>query len=211
MEIEYKGANCLVISAGKSKIIVDPKLSLVDQKDYNVKDAIQLATSRDNVVDDSQKLIIDGPGEYEVAEISIKGISTSAHDTQDETSMDSTIYTVHTGAMRLCIVGNIKGELKDNQLEEIGVVDVLTIPVGGRGYTLDAHEAVAVSRQINPKIIIPTHYADKALKYPVPQAELAEFLKEFGASEHEKTAKLKIKNSSSLPEVSSIIEVTRTS
>ncbi len=211
MEIEYKGANCLVISEGKSKLVIDPKLSSVGQKDYIVKDAVQLATGKDFVVEADQKLIVDGPGEYEVAGISIKGIAATEHSAEDGQIAGSTIYTIHAGTTRLCVLGHIKGELKESQLEEIGVVDILTIPVGGGGYTLDAHEAVAVSRQIDPKVIVPTHYADKALKYAVLQAELADFLKEFGSSEHEKLAKLKLKSGSALPEVSSITEVTRTS
>lgn len=211
MEIEYKGANCLVVSVGKVKVVVNPKLSDVGQKDYIIKDAIQLATETNLTVDAEQKLIIDGPGEYEVSGISIKGIAATEHVAEDDKTKNSTIYTIHSGTTRFCVVGHIKGELAESQLEDIGIVDVLAIPVGGGGYTLDAHEAVAVARQIDPKIIIPTHYEDKTLKYATPQAGLADFLKEFGTSEHEQVAKLKLKSGAGLPEVSSVIEITRTS
>ncbi len=211
MEIEYKGASCLVVSVGKVKLVVDPKLSMVGQKDYIAKGAIQLATEADMVVSAEQKLIIDGPGEYEALGVSIKGVAASKHTSEDNKIMDSTIYTIHAGGVRLCVVGHIKAELDEDQLESIGVVDALAIPVGGSGYTLDAHAAVAATRQINPKVVVPTHYADSSLKYPVPQANLTDFLKEFGASEHEKVTKLKIKSATGLPEVTSVIEITRTS
>lgn len=210
MEIEYKGANCLVISVGKIKLVTDPKLSAVGQKDHIVKGAIQLATETDMVINTDQKLTIDGPGEYEVSGVSIKGVVAASYNAEDDKRKDSTIYTVHAGTVRLCIVGRIKGELDEDQLEAIGVVDVLAIPVGGGGYTLDAHAAVATARQINPKVIIPIHYADASLKYSAPQAELADFIKEFGASEHEKVAKLKLKSGTGLPELTSVIEITRT-
>ena len=57
------------------------------------------------------------------------------------------------------------------------MVDVLFVPVGGNGYTLDAIGALKIIKKIEPKIIIPTHYADKAIKYEVPQADLDEVMK----------------------------------
>ena len=88
------------------------------------------------------------------------------------------------------------------------MVDVAIIPVGGSGYTLDAHQAIGVVRQIDPKVVIPTHYADKALSYEVPQMDLEPFLKELGASESEKTAKWKLKGA--VPEILTLVELERT-
>ena len=45
-ELEYKGANCIVVSTKKANVVVDPKLSIVGLKDASVKDAIELATER---------------------------------------------------------------------------------------------------------------------------------------------------------------------
>ncbi len=212
MEIEYKGANCLEISAGKATVIIDPKISLVGLKDYTPKGAIQVATSEEFVVHaQEQKLIIDGPGEYEVSNVSIKGVAAGRHIDTDLDEHKATIFRIEAGGVRVGIIGHINAKLSDAQLEDLGVLDILCIPVGGRGYTLDAHSATAITRQIGPKIVIPTHYADKQLNYEVPQDELTPFVKELGASLSETLPKLKIKTSSVLPETLTVIELNRTS
>ena len=53
--------------------------------------------------------------------------------------------------------------LTDQQIEEIGMVDILIVPVGGYGYTLEPKQAVEVVRAIEPKIVIPVHYDDQVL------------------------------------------------
>jgi L-ascorbate metabolism protein UlaG (beta-lactamase superfamily) len=73
------------------------------------------------------------------------------------------------------------------------MVDVAVVPVGGSGFTLDGAGALKVIKQIEPKVVIPTHYADKALKYEVPQAELADAVKNMGMEISETIGKYKIK------------------
>jgi L-ascorbate metabolism protein UlaG (beta-lactamase superfamily) len=60
------------------------------------------------------------------------------------------------------------------------MVDVLVLPVGGNGYTLDPIGALQVIKKIEPKIVIPTHYADDGLQYPVVQQTLEQALKGLG-------------------------------
>jgi L-ascorbate metabolism protein UlaG (beta-lactamase superfamily) len=67
------------------------------------------------------------------------------------------------------------------------------VPVGGNGYTVDPIGALKLIKEIEPKLVIPTHYADKALKYPVPQQELSVALKELAMEPKETVAKLKLK------------------
>jgi L-ascorbate metabolism protein UlaG (beta-lactamase superfamily) len=73
------------------------------------------------------------------------------------------------------------------------MIDILIVPVGGNGYTLDAIGAEKVIKKIDPKVVIPTHYEDKAVKYEVPQAPIDEFFKQIAVTP-EKIDKLKIKN-----------------
>jgi L-ascorbate metabolism protein UlaG (beta-lactamase superfamily) len=65
--------------------------------------------------------------------------------------------------------------------------------VGGNGYTLDGVGALKVIKQIEPKVVIPTHYADPKIKYEVPQAPLADAIKGLGMEVSETLAKYKIK------------------
>lgn len=208
-EVEYKGANCVVVSSKKASVVVDPKLSIVGLKDANVKDAIELATeARFAINSDDAKLVIEGPGEYGIADFDIRGVAAQRHlDTESDPKV-STMYRIEAGGIRLAVIGNIYEKLNEDQLEELGIVDVLIIPVGGSGYTLDATGAAAITRQIDPKIVIPVHYADDAIKYEVPQSDLATFTTELGAPVEE-APKLKLKNAGALPATLTVFALAR--
>ena len=208
-DIEYKGGNTIVIATKKSKLITDPKLSLVGLKDMPTKDAVVLATEARFALNNEDALLnIEGPGEYELADFSIRGIATRRHLDSAEQGNHSTIYRVEVGDVRMAILGNIDGKLSEKLLEEIGVVDLVILPVGGNGYTLDATSAAHLIRAIDAKVVIPIHYADSSLSYEVVQDDLEVFKKEFGG-EVEQTPKLKVKSVSVLPTVQTIIELTR--
>ena len=208
-EIEYKGANSVIISTKKAKLVVDPRLSIVGLNDISTKGAVELVTEeRFAVYSSDTNLLIDGPGEYGVAGFDITGIPARRHlDTENE-GMASTIYRVGIGEARIGIIGNIYEKLTDEQLEELGLVDILIIPVGGNGYTLDATGAASLVRMISPKVVIPVHYADKSIKYEVLQDELSLFTVELGAPV-ETVAKYKLKQLPISPATLSIVEITR--
>lgn len=208
-EIEYKGANCVVISTKKASIVTDPKLSIVGLKDANVKDVIELATeARFALNSEDARLVIEGPGEYGVADFDIRGVAAQRHLDAESDPKVSTIYRVETTEIRAAVIGNIYEKLSEAQLEEIGIVDVVIIPVGGSGYTLDATGAATIVRQIDPKIVVPVHYDDGALKYEVPQSDVDVFIKELGAPVEE-AAKLKLKNSGALPPALTVFKLAR--
>lgn len=208
-DIEYKGANCLVITTKGLTIVTDPKLSLVGLKDQPVKERLVVATEDRFVVDDgSTRLVVSGPGEYEVGPVAIIGKLVTRHiDTPDQPKQ-STMYRMEIGDIRLGIVGNIAPDLSEDDLETLGVIDILIIPVGGTGYTLDSTNATKLVRKIEPKVIIPVHYQDKGLNYEVPQEGLDLFIKEMGV-EVEKTAKYKVKAATSIPATMTIVELER--
>jgi L-ascorbate metabolism protein UlaG (beta-lactamase superfamily) len=156
---------------------------------------------------DSQ-LVIEGPGDYELGDFSIRGTSATRHlDTESDEKI-STLYRIEVGEVRIALIGNIAPKLNEEQLEALGVVDIVILPVGGRGYTLDATSAASIVRQVDPKVVIPTHYEDSMLKYEVPQDTLATFVKELGAPV-ETVAKYKVKGENSLPATLTVVEITR--
>lgn len=208
-DIEYKGGNSVVIASKKASLIVDPKLSLVGLKDIKTKDEIELATeTRFRVANSDARIIIECPGEYEVGDFTVRGIAATRHiDTPDQEKL-STIYRIECGDIKIAVLGNIAPKLDDDQLEAIGLVDILVLPVGGGGYTLDATSATAVVRAVEPKVVIPIHYEDTGLRYEVPQDSLATFVAELGVPV-ETVAKYKIKSGASLPVALTVIEITR--
>jgi len=208
-EIEYKGANGVVLSTKKATIYADPKLSVVGLKDLSTKGQIEVATeARFALNNPDAKLNIEGPGEYGVANFDIKGIAAQRHlDTETEPKI-STIYRIVAHDIRVGLLGNIYEKLSDDQIEELGIIDVLIVPVGGNGYTLDPTAAASLTRKIDPKVVIPIHYADSAVKYEVPQDSVDVFIKELGVQVDE-VAKFKLKQASALPEALTIVKLTR--
>lgn len=209
-DIEYKGGNTVVISTKKAVIVTDPKLSVVGLKDLVMKDAIEISTeSRFAINSQDAKLLIEGPGEYGVAEFDIHGISAQRHLDTADTEKLSTIYRIEIGDVRIGLIGNIYEVLSDDQLEALGIIDILIIPVGGNGYTLDATGAANLTRKIDPKVVIPVHYADSKLKYEVNQDEVSLFIKELGVAT-EQVSKYKLKSAASVPPAGlTIVELER--
>lgn len=117
-----------------------------------------------------------GPGEYEKNGVFIEGIADNGN----------TIFTLRAEEMKLCYLGKISHELREEEAKEIGDVDILFIPLG-EDSTLNTKQASKIISQIDPRIVIPMLYSD-----------LSEFKKLEGISDGE-TDFLKIKKSE-LPE-----------
>jgi L-ascorbate metabolism protein UlaG (beta-lactamase superfamily) len=206
-DIEYKGGNTVVIATKKATLVIDPKLSVVGLKDVVIKGDVEVATeARFAINSDDAKLLIEGPGEYGVADFDIKGIAAQRH--LDAEGLLSTMYRIEVGDVRIGVIGNIYEKLSDDQLEELGIIDILIIPIGGNGYTLDSTGAAHLIGKIDPKVVIPVHYSDKALNYEVVQDSLDQFVTELGAPV-EAMAKYKVKGTASIPANLTVIELTR--
>lgn len=209
-DIEYKGGNGLIISTKKTELVIDPNLDVVGLKPLGVKDKVEVATEARLAVNGTNAILnIEGPGEYEVGELSIHGIPARRHLDGDGTEKNTTIYRIEVGGTRLAVLGNVAPQLSEDQLEEIGVIDILILPVGGGGLTLDATSAVSLVRSIDPKVVIPIHYADSSLTYEVPQESVEIFVKELAAQTEKVAGKFKVKNPSALPPVLTVVELSR--
>ena len=206
MEITYHGANCVQIATKRGTVVVDGALSSVGLKDVVKKDAIQLATQEGFApANDAAHMTVDMPGEYEVQGISMKGIQAKRMIDHDD-SMRAIMYQIRIEDTVVAVLGHVAYPLTEEQLEALGIVDIVVIPVGGGGYTYDGHQAATTVRQIDPKIVIPVHYADKGINYEVPQETIDAFVKELSV-EHEQIDKLKLKNG--IPDVLKIVELSR--
>jgi len=209
LEIEYKGGNTVIIATKKATIVTDPRQSLIGLKDASTKDSIEIATeARFALISSDARLNLEGPGEYGVANFDIKGIAAQRHLDSEADPKTATIYRIETQEIRIGLIGNIYEKLNETQLEELGIIDILILPVGGNGYTLDATGAATLVRSIEPKVVIPIHYDEPGLKYEVNQDPLEVFIRELGAPVEE-ASKYKLKQASGLPAALTVINVTR--
>lgn len=192
MDMQFYGANCLVLSGKHNRVVVDDNLSTLGSKGVTKDGDICLFTGQHSAVTANPKLIIDTPGEYEVSNVSVTGIQTRSH-LDEEGKKTAVMYKIIWGDTRVLVTGHVFPKLSDDQLEAIGIVDVMFVPVGGNGYTLDATGALQLIKSVEPKFAIPTHYDDRNLHYEVPQANLADAMHNFGLEAKETVSKFQFK------------------
>ena len=193
MDVQFYGANCLVFNTKDLRVVVDDNLAALGAKTVAREGDLALFTNKhDGTAPKGVKMVIDMPGEYEISGVIIHGVPARSH-LDEEGKHSATIYTIEADDLKIAVIGHIYPELSEDQLEQIGLVDIAVVPVGGNGYTLDGVGALGIIKQIEPKVVIPTHYADKAVNYEVPQAALADALKSLGMEPAETLDKYKPK------------------
>jgi L-ascorbate metabolism protein UlaG (beta-lactamase superfamily) len=118
--------------------------------------------------------LVKGKGTRTIQGISIKGIPVF-HDTSKGSERgENTIFTLSVDGLKICHLGDLGHLLNDQQVAEIGAIDILLIPVGGY-FTIDAGQATQVAKQIKPKVLIPMHYKTEKCGFPIAPVE--DFLK----------------------------------
>lgn len=202
-KITWAGQSCFQISVSPSKdvsvdIVIDPFDEKIGLKLPNMSADIVLAT-HDHPDHSNFKgikgepFVIDGPGEYEIKGVFVQGIDSWHDDAQGKERGKNTIYTIETENIRFCHLGDLgQKQLTDEQLETIGHVDILMIPVGGT-YTITGAEALKIIGQIEPKVVIPMHYALPKLTVDIDGVEV--FLKAIGKTSIEPIDKFTVKTS----------------
>jgi L-ascorbate metabolism protein UlaG (beta-lactamase superfamily) len=194
MDMQWYGANCIVVSNKQARVVIDDNLGELGAKSVAKEGDVALFSGAHANPIQKAKLIIDQPGEYEVSGVSLYGIAARGH--MDEAGkMTATMYKIMTEELNILVTGHIYPELSDAQLEAIGMVDIMFVPVGGNGYTLDGIGALKLVKKVEPKLIVPTHYDDPKLNFPVPQQTLEQALNALAMEPKETVAKLRIKPS----------------
>lgn len=181
--------------SGELKIAIDPYGEGLGLKVPQVSAEILLISHKhsdhSNIKAISGKpFLIDENGEYEIKGIFIKTVPLF-HDTQEGKERGSVIcFIIEVEQMRLCYLSDLgQKELSSEQLEQIGEVDILLIPVGGN-YTIGPKEAATIISQIEPRVVIPMHYKIPGLKKDLEGVD--KFLKVMGQESAEPQKKLKV-------------------
>jgi L-ascorbate metabolism protein UlaG (beta-lactamase superfamily) len=194
MDAQFYGGNCIVLSTKQARVVIDDNLVDLGKKSVTKSGDISIFTGAHGGTAADVKITIGQPGEYEVSGVVIQGIAARGHMEEDGNSGE-TMYKISFDDLRILITGHIYPELTDKQLEAIGTVDIMFVPVGGNGYTLDGVGALKLIKKLEPKLVIPTHYASETLSFPVPQRSLEEVLQALAMEPKETVTKLKLKAS----------------
>lgn len=184
MNINWYGQSYFKITGKNVTVVTDPFDAKIGLKPPRAEaDIITISHTHPDhnnlEVIKGEPIIIDGPGEYSVRGVEIQGIGSYHDNSQGKERGTNTIYTIEVDNIKICHLGDLGQDLSDEQIDKIGNVDILLIPVGGV-YTIGAEQAIEVINQIEPRIVIPMHYKVQGLNINLDN--LDKFSKEIGAS-----------------------------
>lgn len=176
MKITWLGHSCFLLEDSKGRILLtDPFDDTLGYETYKGNADIVTVSHQHFDHNYSKELkgnykVLDKIGMFYVNDIPIKGIP-SYHDKDKGAKRgDNIIYTFKMDDYTLCHLGDLGHTLSDDDIDAIGNVDILFIPVGGN-YTIDGNEATVVTKKINPKIVIPMHYKTSLVSFPLDGVE----------------------------------------
>jgi L-ascorbate metabolism protein UlaG (beta-lactamase superfamily) len=184
MKITWNGDSCFEIaSISKDK---DNVLTIVDPKEgkKSAKADIILEThSKENGFETDDQFVISSCGEYERKGVFIQGIQSL----QIDKKLKNIIYMIEVEDVRIAHLGYFgESTISEEQVEEMGTVDILIVPVDG-DKTISYAEAAKIVTMIEPAIVIPMCYDSKK-----KEKGLQPFLKAMGEKEVETQDKLSI-------------------
>ena len=201
MDLTWLGHACFRLRGREGVVLTDPP----DPKSGAAipKTAADLVTiSNEDPRHNSLKsvggepVILRGPGEYEVREILVTGLGSYRDEEKGAKRGRNTIYTIRLDDLVICHLGGLGHVLPGADLEKLGDIDVVLVPIGGAENDLSASLAAEVIHQLEPKVVVPMSYDPDTAKKDSPFERL---LHELGVKDITPVAKLSLSRSS-LPE-----------
>ena len=196
MDVTWLGHGCFRLRGRNAAVVTDPFPPSIGLKLQRLDaDLVTVSHEHENhnytqVVREAYE--IRGPGEYEVAGISVIGVPTY-HDAEKGAKRGrNTVYLIEIDDVRICHLGDLGHKLDDAEAEAVSSPDVLLVPVGGRT-AINAAQAAEVVRQLEPRFVVPMHYAIPGLKLELDSID--RFLKEMGVTVSEPQPKLSVQKS----------------
>ncbi|TME95580.1 MAG: MBL fold metallo-hydrolase [Chloroflexi bacterium] len=143
-----------------------------------------------------EPVVLRGPGEYEVKEVLVTGIATFHDDDKGATRGRNTVFAIRLDDLVVCHLGDLGHELPAADLERLGDIDIVLVPISGADTNLTAAKAAEIVHQLEPKVVVPMSYDPDDKKKDTPFQRL---LHELGVKELTPVPKLSVTRSS-LPE-----------
>jgi L-ascorbate metabolism protein UlaG (beta-lactamase superfamily) len=197
LDVTWLGHGCFRLRGRGAAVVTDPFPPSIGLK-LSRLEADLVTVSHEHANHNYTQVVreayeIHGPGEYEVAGISVIGVPTY-HDAEKGAKRGpNTVYLIEIDDVRICHLGDLGHRLDDSEAEAISSPDVLLVPVGGRS-AINAAQAAEVVRQLEPRFVVPMHYAIPGLKLELDPID--RFLKEMGVTASEPQPKLSVQASS---------------
>ena len=203
MEITWYGHSCFRLTErGMATIVTDPYDP--DATGYSpIKFRADIVTISHDAPGHAnatavkgRKHVITGPGEYEIGGVFITGVRTNGRGKRAPDEPHNTLYVFDYDGITVAHLGDLRRVPSQTEIEALGSVNVVLVPVGGGG-GLTAAKAAEVVSLLEPGIVIPMHFSTPASK--IKLAPVTRFLKEMGVGKVEPQESLKI-TKTSIPE-----------
>jgi len=158
-DVKWLGNTCFRIKSRDATVLMDPVgresgYAVPKQKADIV--TLSVPTAKRGLANvEGEYTLIEGPGEYEVQDVFLSGIRTRRADGAKQPF--NTVYLVEMDEMIFCHLGSLNKRLTEAQVEALGDVDVLFVPIGG-GDGLTPTGATEVIGQIESRLVIPMRY-----------------------------------------------------
>lgn len=210
MEITWYGLGCLrIIERGYPAIVTDP----FDEEETSYPlphlraDVVTVSIPQEDPREIHWKgirgtpRVLASPGEYEIGGLFINGVSSYRDHKSGAELGENVIYSFSLNGLSFCHLGNLGHVPTQTQVERMGSVSILFVPVGlPKGLTPSmASEVVSL---IEPNIVIPIQYTTPGLN--VERETVDRFLKEMGAQKEAPVPVLKLA-SNAIPEETQIV------
>jgi len=184
VDITWLGHSCFRIKSNQAVIITDPVPAetgyTLGKQSANIVTVSHPHPSHSWVQGvEGEPHIVKGPGEYEISGVLVIGVSTFHDAVKGSARGKNTMYLMDIDGVAVCHTGDLGHVPSDDQVEEMGNVDVLMLPVGGAS-TINATLATEVVRKMEPRVVIPMHYKTEKTTRELDEVDL--FLKETGQS-----------------------------
>ncbi len=171
--LKWFGQACFEISNGKT-VVTDPHdgdsvgLSAPDTKGDIVTvshDHYDHASGKD-LVSGSDTVVVEGMHGGGAEGIGLKRIESYHDKAEGDARGDNTIFKFEVGGFSICHLGDLGHVLEPAKIDELGSVDILLIPTGGK-FTIDGDEASELVEKIDPRVVVPMHYKIEGLDVPI--------------------------------------------
>ena len=187
MEITWYGQTCVRLRGREAVVVADAFQSVVgptgrgitaDIATYSHGDDAPLPKAKGRRTHDGRTavpssldstFVLDGPGEYEVRHVLLTGVRTYRDDAKGARRGRGTAFVVELDGLHTVHLGDVGHLLTEDELGDIGTVDIACVPVGG---PLSATKTAELVAQLDPRLVI-------AMPVCVDDAECADALAKF--------------------------------
>jgi len=146
--------------------------------------------------------VITTAGEFEIGDVFITAVQSIGNGgKKSKDAVRNTLYVFDYDGITVAHLGDMQEVPTQGEVEALGSVNVLLIPVGG-GSSLNAAKAAEVVSLIEPNLVIPMHYSTSDTKLKLES--LNKFLKEMGLGKIDSQPSLKVTRSG-LPDETKVV------